>query len=189
MRTFTQTFAGGENWVTNITGRHFRLLVTAGAVTVKLYKGGSAVSLGDMAALQAGLWASPAEGFDRVEIAITTAGAYQFGVSDGSSGYDRSNGDVAITNFNGAFTNTQKTVTSSSTSLVAANANRRYLLIQNNDASGIIYVTLDGTAATTAKGVKIAAGGSYELQGFVPTGQLFAIGSIASNANCVVVEG
>jgi len=104
-------------------------------------------------------------------------------------------GSVTVSNFpaevvpNGAFTNTQKTVTNASGVLVAANAARRYLMIQNNDAAGIIYVTLDGTAATTAKGVKISAGGSYELQGFVPSGEIRAIGSIASNANCVVVEG
>lgn len=189
MRTFKQTFAGGEQWVTHITGRHFRLLLTAGAVTVKLYKGGSAVSLGDMEALEAGLWASPAEGFDRVELTITAAGVYQFGVSDGSSGYDRSNGDVAITNVNGAFAHTAETVTSTSASIVAANANRRYLLIQNNDAAGDIYVRVDGTAATIGTGIKIAAGDSWEIQGFAPTGEVTAIGSIASNANVVAVEG
>jgi len=89
----------------------------------------------------------------------------------------------------GAFTNTQETVTSASTQMLAANAARRYLLIQNNDATGIIYVTLDGTAATTAKGVKLDPGTSMELQGYVPSGAIFAIGSIGSNANCVAVEG
>lgn len=98
-------------------------------------------------------------------------------------------GDVIVTNVNGAFSQSQKTVTNASAQLLAANPARRYCLIQNNDASGDVYVTLDGTAATTAKGIKIAAGGSYEVQNFNPTGAIFAIGSIASNANVVTVEG
>lgn len=102
---------------------------------------------------------------------------------------NRTIGNVAITNINGAFTQAQATVTNASGQLLAAKANRRYLLVQNNDASADVYVTLDGTAATTAKGIKIAAGGSLELQGFVPIGQVNAIGSVASNANVVTVEG
>jgi hypothetical protein len=98
-------------------------------------------------------------------------------------------GVVTLANVNGPFTQAAKTVTNSSAQLLAANSARRYLLIQNNDASGIIYVTLDGTAATTAKGIKIEAGGSYECQGYVPTGEIRAIGSLASNGNVVAVEG
>ena len=98
-------------------------------------------------------------------------------------------GDVNITNTTGAFAQSQKTVTNASTQLLSANPARRYFLIQNNDAIGDVYVTLDGTAATTAKGIKIAAGGSYECQNFNPSGEIFAIGSIASNAIVVVVEG
>lgn len=98
-------------------------------------------------------------------------------------------GSVTISNVNGAFTQAQKTVTNASAVLLAANTARRFLLVQNKDASGDIYVTLDGSAATTANGIKVAAGGSIELQGYVPTGALYAIGSIASNANIVAVEG
>lgn len=129
--------------------------------------------------------------FDKVRISSTAGGAVAFVMRLGNEvRYDKPpTGNVAVTNTAGAFTQAQKTVTNASGSLLAANAARRYLLIQNNDASGDIYVTLDGTAATTAKGIKIAAGGSYECQGYVPTGQIFAIGSIASNANIVAVEG
>jgi hypothetical protein len=84
--------------------------------------------------------------------------------------------------------NVQKTVTSASASMVAANATRKYLLIQNNDTTGHIYINF-GAAATTANGVKIAAGGSFELNSNILTAQIFAIGSIASNANIVVIEG
>lgn len=84
--------------------------------------------------------------------------------------------------------NSQKTVTNASAQLVAANAARSYLLIQNNDATGIVYVAF-GAAATTANGIKIPPGGSYELNCNILTAAVNAIGSIASNANVVVVEG
>ncbi len=83
--------------------------------------------------------------------------------------------------------NTQKTVTNASASLVAANAARQYLLIQNKDSSGNIYISF-GAAATVANGVKIAAGGSYEFNCNILTAEIFAIGDISSNANVVVVE-
>jgi hypothetical protein len=89
----------------------------------------------------------------------------------------------------GAFTQAQKTVTSASAQLLAAKANRRYLLVQNNDAAGIIYVNLTGAAATATNGVKLGPGASLEIQGFAPTAEIRAIGSIGSNANIVTVEG
>lgn len=84
--------------------------------------------------------------------------------------------------------NLQKTVTNASTSLVAANATRDYLLIQNKDAAGIIYIAF-GVEATVLNGVRIAPGGSYELNCNILTAQVFAIGDIANNTNVVVVEG
>jgi hypothetical protein len=98
-------------------------------------------------------------------------------------------GNVAITNTAGPFTHNVHNVTNVSGQLRVANQSRRYLLIQNNDASGDIFVRLDGAAATTSNAVKIPAGGSYELQGFVPNGAIYAIGSIASNTNVQTVEG
>lgn len=129
------------------------------------------------------------ESFDKIRISSTAGGLVNFVTRLGNEiRYDKPpTGNVSLGN--GAFTQAQKTVTNASAQLLAANGSRRYVLIQNNDASGDIYVTLDGSAATTAKGVKIAAGGSMELQGYVPNGAINAIGSIASNANIVVVEG
>lgn len=98
-------------------------------------------------------------------------------------------GTVKIGNVNGSFTQVQTTVTNASAPLITDNAARRYLLIQNKDNGGDIYVTLNGTDATTANGIKIAAGGSMELQGYVPTGAVKAIGTLASNANIVTLEG
>ena len=129
--------------------------------------------------------------FDRIAITSATAQTIQVATRLGNEvSYDTPpNGQVTVTNVNGPFTNTQVTVTSGSTQIDAASTARRYLMIQNNDVLGDIYVRLDGVAATLTTGIKIPAGGYYEVTGFVPNGAITAIGSIASNANVVIVEG
>lgn len=144
------------------------------------------------------------QGFDRVRVTSTAGGLVRFALRKGAQvGYDRPVGsvgisgvvDVSVGNFpapaatGGAFAQAAATVTNASGQLRAANAARRYLLVQNNDLSGTIFVTVDGSAATAAHGIKIGPGGSIELQGYAPTGAVFAIGSIANNANIVTVEG
>lgn len=189
MRTQTQTINGIQR--INIPGKLFRLLSTVNAVDVALFCNGASVSAAQQ--VEAGFWVKENDGFDAVEITTGASEAVKFLIAEnGEAGEDRTVGSVYVLNqpaTAGAFVNASATVTSSSATLIAANANRRYLLIQNNDASGDIYVRLDGSAATTSTGIKIAAGGSYECQGYAPTGAVTAIGSIASNANIVTVEG
>lgn len=107
---------------------------------------------------------------------------------DGRSGSNRFSGNVVVANVSGAFTQAAVAVGVASGALAAANAARRYLHIQNKDAAGTIYVTLDGTAATVAKGLRLGPGDALELTGFVPTGAVNVIGD-AANANVIVVEG
>lgn len=130
-------------------------------------------------------------GFDKLRISSTAGGDFEFVTRVGNVvGYDKSPvGNVEVLNNQGAFTSTAKTVTSASASLVAANAQRRYLEIQNNDPTGSIFVNVAGAAATTANGRKIGPGESWQLDNYAPTGQVFAIGDAASNANVLVVEG
>jgi hypothetical protein len=87
------------------------------------------------------------------------------------------------------FVNAQKTVTNASAQLLAGNTNRAYLLIQNNDAAGIVYIGFGAAAVTAANGIKLAPGASYELNSNITTSEIKAIGSIASNANVITVEG
>lgn len=96
---------------------------------------------------------------------------------------------VNVLNNQGAFTQAQKTVTNASTQMLAANAARRYLLIQNNDATGIIYVNLTGAAATALNGVKLGPGASLEIHTYTPTAAITAIGSLATQSNVIAVEG
>lgn len=166
----------------------FRILDLPGVVDVEFYKMGAKVS--EALGISAGYAEKFTDGFDKIAITTATGQSIQLVTRLGNEvRYDKAPvGNTTINNVASTFTNTQKTVTNSSATLVAANANRRYLLIQNNDAAGDIYVRLDGVAATTATGIKIESLGSYALENLVPSSAITAIGSIASNANVVVVE-
>lgn len=191
MQTYRQTFAGAATWELNVSGQYFTTLECDNPVNVRLYKGGSMLNLGEIKGLLAGLEISEVD-FDRVQVETTAADTVQIGIGNGNARYNRQNAAVAITSTlqpkSGAFSNTQKTVTTASAQLVAFNVDRQYLLIQNKDAAGDIYVRF-GVAATVATGVKIGPGGSYEMNATQSTQAIFAIGSIASNSNVVVVEG
>lgn len=129
--------------------------------------------------------------FERIAITSATTQKIQFVIRYGNTvEYDQPpTGSVVVENNAGPFTQQQKTVTNASGQLLAANLNRRYLLIQNNDSTGIVYLNIAGAAAAAASGIKVLPGGSYECQGYVTTSAINAIGDIANNPNVVVVEG
>lgn len=186
--SMTVTFTAGQTQEWFGVGDFFRLLDSTGPVTVEYFFKGREIA--EAINVFAGYGERFDRKFDRIRIISPTAQTIQFVTRDGADvRYDRSAGNVAITNVNGAFTQAQATVTNASAQLLAARDNRRYLLIQNKDATNDIWINLTGAAATTANGLLIPAGGSIELQGFVCTGAVNAIGSIASNANIVIVEG
>lgn len=82
---------------------------------------------------------------------------------------------------------TAPTVTSASAQLLAANLTRRFFQIQNNDATGSVIVCFTATCTLTT-GTKIGPGQSWTLY-TPPNNVVSAIGSVASNANVIVVEG
>jgi hypothetical protein len=158
-------------------------------LTLIFYVAGREVSRAE--SIEAGYAEKFAQPFDKVRISSATGGLIEFVQRLGSDvRYDKApTGAVTLNGLQGAYTQAQATVTNASGQLLAAKANRRYLFIQNNDAAGIVYVNMSGVAATTANGIKLNPGASLEIQGYAPNGQINAIGSIASNANVIVVEG
>jgi len=168
----------------------FRLLASP-TVDVSIYFYRNGAEVGSVLNVGAGYAEQFDNGFDRLVIASEGGGAVAYVTKTGGDvRYDTPpNGNVTVTNTSGAVVDTDVTVTSASAQLVAAKAGRRYLLIQNKDAAGVVYISF-GKAAIVGKGIKIPAGGSYSADAnYCPNDQIFAIGSIASNANVVVVEG
>lgn len=195
MQTYIQTFTGSQTWTLHVPGKYFTTLQCANPVNVRFYLGGKQLDLGQISQLLAGLEVTlgeiddPRAAFDRIEVDVTGPDTVAVGIGNGQARYNRSAGSVAITNTAGGFTQAAATVTNASAQLVAAKANRRYLLIQNKSATGTVYLNLSGAAATVANGVRIGPGDALEVSTYSPTAAVFAIGDIASNPDVVVVEG
>lgn len=81
----------------------------------------------------------------------------------------------SVTLANGALTQGRASVTNANQAIIAANANRRYLLIQNNDPAAVLRITVDGNAATASAGFRVEAGSSFELPTFAATSAINAI--------------
>lgn len=199
MQTFAQSFAGATTWELNVPGAYFATLECSYPVNVRFYKGGKLLDLGEIKGLLSGLEVSfggcgngAAAAFDRVQIDVQAGDAVKVGIGNGQARYNRAQGSVTVTSAkapqSAGFDNLQKTVTNASAVLLAANSARQYLLVQNKDLAGAVYLAF-GKAATVAAGVRVIPGGAFELVGTVTTQAVYAIGDIASNANVVTVEG
>ena len=166
-------------------GRYFKIIKATGSLNLRTerYRLNALVAGQGMENVQ----------FDYIEITDVSGASNTVTFVIGDTGFlDGISGVMQVTSTvpvqSGSFANAQKTVTNASAQLLAGNTARKYLLIQNNDAVGSIFVSF-GAAATLANGVKIAPGGAFEMADAQSTQELFAIGSIASNSNIVMVEG
>ena len=183
-KIYTLTIAANQSQRLLVQGEYFKVMSCSGPITVLSDFG----RLDSLIAGQ-GLENTP---FPYLLLTDASGGSNTVKILVGDQNFiDGMTGSFVITSGkqpqSGAFTNVNATVTNASAQLLAANANRQYLLIQNNGA-GDIYVNF-GAAATLANGIKIAAGGAFELPGTVSTQQVFAIGSVASNTAVITLEG
>ena len=98
--------------------------------------------------------------------------------------------DVVLTANNGALTCSTANIATSAATIVAANAARRFLSIQNRDPLVNVYLRVDGTAATVAGAtVKLAPGDSITYDAWVPTGAVSVIGDAVGTVPLVIQEG
>lgn len=79
------------------------------------------------------------------------------------------------------------TVTNSVSYIMTENLTGRSILIQNNDAAGIVYINLSGVATASTTMITLNPGDSIYLSNI--TNAVSAIGSIASNPNVAISEG
>lgn len=183
---YTDTLTAGQVFPRQFIGAYFKIISSTGAINLKA----NGVDLKGLTAGQ-GFEKIP---FDRLEITDASGASNTIkyiiateGFLDGLTGAMQITQTVAVQS--SSFANTAKTVTSASGSLIAANTARKYLLVQNKDTSGSIYVNFGGGAATEGNGILIGPGGAYELNANMSTQGIQAIGTIPSNANILVVEG
>lgn len=182
---YPMTLTAGGVYRLQVSGTFFKILSCTGAVEIK-------GKFGKLSGITTGQGLSDTP-FDDLFITDKSGGANVVQLIVGDQNFiDGATGSVAIvTNkvpVSGAFLASSKTVTNASAQLLAANTSRQYLAIQNNDASGDLRIQF-GAAATLAAGLKIPAGATWELQGVACTQAIFAIGTIANNANVNTVEG
>lgn len=197
MQTYTQTFAVATTWELNVPGKYFTTLECSLSVNVRFYKGGTLLDAGDIRGLLSGLEVTMGEindrnpAFDRVQIDVQAGDTVKIGIGNGQSRYNRGSASVSIVQNkvpqSGNFDNQNKSVTLASTTLLAANANRQYLLIQNQHTAGNLWIAF-GKAATTTAGVRIVPGGFLLLDTVVPTQDVRVTGDVAHSA-IVTVEG
>ena len=185
----TVTLQAGVPVIFREVGDFFRLMETAGDVTVRFFRQGQMmIESPDVSGGYAERFSG--ERFDAVELVSAGTQDVQFAIRLGNDvRFDAPpTGAVTISGQQGAFSQTTFAAGAASAEALAANALRRYLLIQNRDAANAAYVSLDGAAATVADGVEIPALGSLEISGYVPTDAINAITAGAA-VSLIVVEG
>ena len=183
---YTETILAGSTSRRLFSGAFFKIISATGALNVRT----STVILNGLVSGQ-GFEKAP---FDFLELTDASGAANTVRYTVATEGFlDGITGSMQITSMvpvrSVSFASTAKTVTNASTQLVAGNTARAYLLIQNKDPAGIVYVNFGAGAATAANGIKIQPGGAYEMSEVQSTQAIQAIGDIASNANVLVVEG
>lgn len=168
-----------------VAGDYFKILAATGPVHVKADWG----SLSSLIAGQ-GLEESP---FQYLYFDNTLGVANTLRVVIGDEKFiDGMSGSIDIgvakAPRSGVYAHTAPAVTLASTQMLAANANRQYLMVQNQHPAGSVWVRADGVAAAAAApAFRIGPGGFWE-PGTVPTGIITMIGDQA-HALLAVVEG
>lgn len=172
------------------TGRYFELLSTENAVDVAVYSARGEL-LHDERGVESGYYIDRrgVEPFARIEIRTGAAETVKFIVTDGLSGSKSAPSTISDdASTRTAYVQDGVSLGAVDAQLLAANTNRKLLVIQNQDAAVAIYVTFDGSAATADReSFKIAAGGHFEPR-VVPTGEVRAI-SASGNVDVHVIEG
>ncbi len=185
-----------ENFVTatpksfGVFGNFFRIRTATAGIDVEFRRAGKKLAENLVSATSAE-WAYPEGGFDQVIVTSSGNQLVEFDIYAGRVGSDAVQGNVSlITGPAGAHVPAAVAITNASAVILAANAARKYLLIQNAHASDTLWVRCDGVAAAaTPACLAIPAGGVWEPP-FVPTGEIRGIRSVASGGNNVhVIEG
>jgi hypothetical protein len=183
--TITQTITQRTEWV--IAGGYFKLLAATIACDVELWNGGRRVL--DARSSSQGFYQRT--DFDKVVITPTSGTpAITFLAAGDEGGNDSLSGSVGISSpaIGVAHSPSAQVAGAASAQILAANASRRYLAIQNQSATEDAYVhTNGGPAAVNSTSTRIRPGETWEPP-VAPTGAIFAIRGAAANVDLNVIE-
>lgn len=189
MKTLSLTFTAGQIITVDGVGSQVYLLATSSGVDIEFLQNGNVISAA--LAMEFGFYHKPKGGYTQLRFTSAAAQTIKVMVGQGDGGYNRSSGVVVITNVAGVYTELSLSVTNASQLISASNLNRRAGLIQNNSAVAALRVTLDGSAATAAHGVRIMPGGFLQIPDFATTSAVNAMMETAdaTAANVEFIEG
>lgn len=182
-RIFPFAIAAGGMQLLPVTGEKFLIKATTGPVDVS-WTGGRLNSL------DAGQGYNVRRGFAQLTLNNSGAGEITgtIQIADDDFIDNRIAGTVTISG-GATYVPTAPVVTNVSGVLLAANALRKTNTIQNNHATGNIWLGF-GVPAVVGVGVQVRpGGGSYESGLFAHVGVINAIGDVAANALVAVLEG
>lgn len=184
-----EAFTAGQVKPYTLRGNFLRL-ESASLVDVDFFRGGQLLPE-NLRSASSGYWALPEGGFDEARVTSPSVQTVVLDIYRGRVGADRVAGSVSVSaGPSGAHTVTAVTISNADAAIIAANPNRKYLLIQNRDAAESLYIRTDGgAAAVSAICLELPPGGVYE-PACVPTGAVRGIRNAVVAGNSVhVIEG
>lgn len=189
MRTIEIAIAAGERIPFQVIGDFFHLLETTSPVDIEFLKNGATQYAAS--GMEFGFFVRPSGGFTGLAFTSAVAQTFKIAYGLGDGGYNRTTGSVQIIGQQGAFTEGRVSLTNANQAIIGANASRKYLMVQNNDAVAVMRVTLNGGAAMVGQGFRVQPGNMLELNGYQSTAAINAImeTATAAAANVEFVTG
>lgn len=187
MEVRSYDLSAGVNHRFDRAAKFFMLIETGGPVTVRFLKNRSrtrevatAVEAGYIS--KPGDWRDPEDRFDGFELQSTSSQTVRVGISDREGDYRRALSLVQVDQPNTLTTTADATAGAAAAEIVAANSNRRKLILQNvsvNDAR------VGDSNVAAARGILLAAGASITLD---TTAAVYAIRTGGTDATIAILE-
>lgn len=184
-----EAFTAGQIKPYTMRGNFLRL-ESANLVDVDFYRGGQLLPE-NLRSASSGYWAQPEGGFDEARVTSPSIQTVVLDIYRGRVGADRVAGAVSVSaGPSGAHAASSVVVSNANVLILAANPNRKYLLIQNRDPAESLYLRTDGgAAAVSAACMELPPGAVYE-PALVPTGDIRGIrGAVVAGASVHIIEG
>ncbi|BBF85396.1 hypothetical protein DLM_1780 [Aquitalea magnusonii] len=176
MQTTSQILNAGQTLAIAEVGAYFQIFESYAPVTVRFMINGKVLMTAED--MEAGFYASPGDGFDRVELTSATQQKVKIGISDGSGGTNRMTGNVnatiqtASSVLNRAIVN----VGTVETPLMAQRSDRYGFRVLN---SGATNIAIGGPGVTYATAVIVLAAGEVWNEETAPGAAWVAISDAA----------